>query len=65
MNALTELLNELHSEAQRAYWHDRNDCGGDWRHDYCEPCSHNKQCKGQQTIKELFVKLTTPLVPQQ
>ena len=62
MNALTELMKELHAEAQRAYWQDRNDCGGDWSLECQDTCHHNDQCKGQVTINELFVKLTTPLV---
>ena len=41
------LVNLVHEEARRAYWHDTIDCGSDWDPTTCKGCEHYEQCKMQ------------------
>lgn len=53
---LKHLLTLIHEEAQRAYWSDRNDCGGEMTLE-CENCNHQSQCLSEKEIDKAFEAL--------
>lgn len=48
------LLEDIHGEANRAYWRTAQDCGSDFNPAGCDGCQHFQQCEQHSAIgKEL------------
>ncbi len=49
VKVLRNIVEELHCEAQRAYWSKHNHCGSDWSPE-CDGCHTFDQCEAEVLI---------------